>query len=76
MAEPIMPEVHSTAIARIYYSARRHELFVSFNSGRVYVYFGVPEQEYRDFLAAPSLGQYFNEHIRDHYDYRELKATA
>jgi hypothetical protein len=36
----------------------------------------VPEQEYRDFLAAPSLGQYFNEHIRDHYDYRELKATA
>lgn len=71
-----MPEVQSTAIARIYYSARRHELFVSFTSGRVYVYFGVPEEEYRDFLAASSLGQYFNEHIRDHYDYRELKASA
>jgi hypothetical protein len=76
VAEPIMPEVHSTAIARIYYSARRHELFVSFTSGRVYVYFGVAEQEYRGFLAAPLPGQYFNEHIRDRYDYRELKATA
>jgi hypothetical protein len=49
---------------------------VSFNSGRVYVYFGVPEREYRDFLAASSAGQYFNERIRDHYDYRELKASA
>jgi hypothetical protein len=71
-----MPEVHSAAITRVYYSARRHELFVSFTSGRVYVYFGVPEREYRDFLAASSLGQYFNEHIRNRYEYRELKATA
>jgi hypothetical protein len=76
VAEPIMPEVHSTAIARIYYSARRHELFVSFASSRVYVYFGVPEEEYRGFLAASSLGQYFNERIRGRYDYRELKASA
>lgn len=71
-----MPEVHSSAIARIYYSARRHELFVSFISGRVYVYFDVPQKDYDDFLAAASLGQYFNEHIRSRYEYRELKASA
>ena len=37
-----MSAMQSTAIERIYYSARRHELFVAFKSGRVYVYFGVP----------------------------------
>jgi hypothetical protein len=71
-----MPEVESSAIDRIYYSARRHELFVAFKSGRVYVYFGVPQQEYDHFLSAPSLGQYFNYRIRDRYDYRELKSSA
>jgi hypothetical protein len=72
----VMPKVESSAIERIYYSARRRELFVAFTSGRVYVYFDVPQQEYDDFLAAPSLGQYFNLRIRDRYDYRELKASA
>jgi hypothetical protein len=71
-----MPEVQSSAIERIYYSAKRRELFVAFTSGRVYVYFGVPQQEYDDFLSAPSLGQYFNFRIRDRYEYRELKASA
>jgi hypothetical protein len=72
----VMPKVESSAIERIYYSARRRELFVAFTSGRVYVYFDVPQQEYDDFLAAPSLGPYFNLRIRDRYDYRELKASA
>lgn len=71
-----MSEIHSTAIARVYYSARRHELFVSFASGRVYVYFLVPQREYDGFLAAPSLGRYFNERIRGCYECRELKASA
>jgi len=71
-----MSAMQSTAIERIYYSARRHELFVAFRSGRVYVYFGVPGDEYRAFENAESLGRYFNARIRDHYDYRELKASA
>jgi hypothetical protein len=71
--EAYMNVTPSSVIERIYYSARRHELFVSFTSGRVYVYFGVSETEYRAFENADSLGRYFNSHIRDHYDYRELK---
>jgi len=71
-----MPEVQSSAIERIYYSAKRRELFVAFTSDRVYVYFDVPQQEYDDFLSAPSLGQYFNFRIRDRYEYRELKSTG
>jgi hypothetical protein len=71
--EAFMPEVKSSAIERIYYSTRRSELFVVFNSGRVYVYFGVPSSEYRQFLEADSLGAYFNRHIRDQYRCQELK---
>jgi len=40
---------------------------------RRYVYFDVPENIYRDFLAAPSQGEFFNLEIRDRYRYRELK---
>jgi hypothetical protein len=68
----MMPEGASSAIKRIYYSARRHELFVAFITGRVYVYFDVPPAEYDAFRDAPSLGRYFNLHIRDQYRFREL----
>jgi KTSC domain-containing protein len=71
-----MPEVHSSAITRIYYSARRRELFVSFRSGRIYVYFDVSREEYDRFLASPSQGQYFNFQIRNRYRYRELTKNA
>lgn len=67
-----MPEGISSAIKRIYYSARRRELFVAFITGRVYVYFDVSPAEYDAFRDAPSLGRYFNLHIRDHYRFREL----
>lgn len=68
-----MQELHSTAIKRIYYSARRRELYVAFHSGRVYMYLNVSQEEYDRFLGAPSLGEYFNLRIRDHYRFRELK---
>ena len=71
-----MQELHSTAIKRIYYSARRRELYVAFHSGRVYVYLDVSQEEYDRFLAGPPLGQYFNSRIRDRYRYRELKPAA
>lgn len=67
-----MPEVASAAIKRIYYSTRRHELFVAFTSGRVYVYFDVPPVAYDAFRDAPSLGRHFNLHVRDHYRFQEL----
>jgi hypothetical protein len=47
-------------------------LFVAFITGRVYVYFDVPPAEYDAFRDAPSLGRYFNLHIRDQYRFREL----
>lgn len=64
----------STSIKSIGYRADRNELLVTFTTGRRYVYFDVPAPIYRYFCNADSLGRYFNFHIRDHYDFRELPA--
>ena len=67
-----MPAVDSSAILRADYSTARRTLFVTFSSGREYIYFDVPEELYRAFLATPSPGQFFNFEIRDRYRFREL----
>ena len=67
-----MPAVDSSAILRVDYSKPHRTLFVTFSSGREYIYFDVPEALYRAFLAAPSPGQFFNFEIRDRYRFREL----
>ena len=67
-----MPQIDSSAIDKIDYRPDRRELFVTFTTGRRYVYFDVPAPIYLRFLHADSLGRYFNFNIRDHYDFREL----
>lgn len=62
----------STVIRRFDYSPERRELRVEFVSGRRYVYSDVPPEEVESLRQAFSKGSYFNRHIRDRYDYREL----
>jgi len=47
-------------------------LYLRFRSGELYSYFDVPPQQYRDFLAADSKGQYFSRNIRDCFRYQHL----
>ena len=66
-----MPEVDSSAIARIRYDRRSRELSVTFvGSGNTYTYIGVPRSEYEALLAAPSKGRHYNAFIRDRYPFR------
>lgn len=37
-----------------------------------YKYLGVPWQVYEELLEASSKGQYFNEHIKDSYEWEQL----
>jgi KTSC domain len=48
-------------------------LEIQFESGRVYQYFGVPENVFREMLNAESKGKYFNAHIRGKYRYQEIE---
>jgi hypothetical protein len=47
-------------------------LYLRFHSGELYCYFDFPPQQYRDFLAADSKGQYFSSNIRDRFRYQHL----
>jgi YD repeat-containing protein len=67
-----MPTVTSTAITRIDYDALSRRLAVTFVTGKTYAYFGVPRGVYDDFLRASSMGAFFNEQIRDRYDFALL----
>ena len=40
------------------------DLFVRFNNGALWKYSGVSEQVYNDMRGAPSIGKFFNAHIR------------
>ena len=62
-----MPKVESTAITHADYGDRARCLFVTFVTGRVYVYDGVPRDVYAALLRAPSKGEFFNGEIRDRY---------
>lgn len=62
-----MPRVDSTAITHVDYDGRARCLFVTFVTGRVYVYGGVSSKVYEALLDAPSKGEFFNREIKDQY---------
>ena len=60
------------AIREVRYSAPQKKLFVTFTTGREYVYEQVPQSVFRQLKNSASKGTYFNQNIRDHYPFREL----
>ncbi len=62
----------SSAIRNLFYVPAKRELWVTFVSGRRYVYAEVPADVFDAFKTAPSRGTFFNHEIRDRYAYREV----
>lgn len=62
----------STAIETIGYDEKVRELYVTFTSGRHYIYFDVPRGRYIGFRNSSSKGSFFNYFIRDHFDFKEV----
>jgi len=62
----------SSVIRAFDYVAASSELVVTFTTGRVYVYSGVPAAEAERFRAAFAKGVHFNRYIRDRYLCREV----
>ncbi|WIV68842.1 KTSC domain-containing protein [Natrialbaceae archaeon AArc-T1-2] len=57
--------VSSSLVNSVGYDPDEEVLEVELQNGRIYQYRDVSEEIYREFLAANSLGRYFNRHIRD-----------
>lgn len=66
-------ELDSTALAWVRYLPEQRILQVGLRTGRGYDYFDVPVDVYTDLLAAESKGRYYNHHIRNHFEYVEVR---
>ena len=55
--------VKSSAIRSIGHDAEKQILHVEFNSGQVFEYTGVTEEQHADLISATSIGKYYNENI-------------
>lgn len=64
--------VQSKEIAVVGYDAQKSILEIVFRRGGVYHYEGVPSRIHKEFLAAPSLGTYFTQNIKDAYGYTKV----
>ena len=62
----------STVIRNYLYDAAENELWITFVTGRKYVYSAVPQDVFDAFKAAFSRGTFFNREIRDRYAFREI----
>lgn len=62
----------SSVIRTFFYDVEDERLTVIFQSGRRYVYEQVPATVYREFAGTTAKGAYFNENIRDRYQFRRL----
>ena len=70
---PEMLYVDSSNIEAIGYDAGNQELHVLFlKSGETYVYYGVEEWVFQEFLQADSKGTYLNANIKSIYQYAKL----
>ena len=59
--------VHSTAIAKVGYSKRRHVLEIEFANGAIYRYLDVPPSVYRDLILAESKARFHDFNIKGKY---------
>ena len=70
----VMPKqgVASTNLASVGYDKETQTLEVEFLNGRVYQYYGVPDDMHGQLMRAPSKVQFFNAHIRDSYPFSRV----
>ena len=64
--------VESTNLASAGYDETTQTLEVQFVNGRVYQYYGVPEDIHKQLMRAASKGQFFNAHIRNSYSFSRV----
>ncbi len=72
----ILETVESDVIHAIGYDPEINLLEIIFNDGRIYQYRNVPAPVYEGLKNAESKGRYFQENIRDEFQYWQYDAQA
>jgi len=64
--------VDSSNLYAVDYAAWNGTLTITFRSGWVYEYYGVPASVCNGLLAAASPGRFHHEHIKNNYPYKRI----
>lgn len=64
--------VQSSNLVSVGFDASSSILEIEFKDGRIYQYFDVPEQVFRDLTSAPSPGSFFHQNVRGQFPYARL----
>ena len=67
-----MIQVSSSNIYAVGYDENNKIVHVQFLNNSVYIYKGVPQQEYYGLLNAPSVGSYLNQNYKNVYPYERV----
>jgi len=67
--------VESDVIHAIGYDDEISVLEIIFNSGQIYQYRNVPREVFEQFMQAESKGNYFQENIRDEFEFWQWDAA-
>lgn len=62
--------VRSSNVKSVGHDPKTNTLHVEFHGGQVHAYQGVPAEQHKAMINAPSVGKYFHQHIRDLGGYR------
>ncbi|MFN2286486.1 MAG: KTSC domain-containing protein [Anaerolineae bacterium] len=65
--------VNSTNLLSLGYDAETRTLEIEFHTRKIYRYYNVPPIVVRQLMDAPSLGEFFNFHIKDVYRWRRMR---
>jgi hypothetical protein len=63
----------SSVISAIRFDAATTTLRIIFTSGTVYDYKNVPEEVFNAMKTSSSKGIYFNQHIKNNYQFKKIK---
>lgn len=69
--QPFLLPVNSGCIATIEHIPFTETTKVDFVAGQTYNYYGIPIEVLIDWIQAPSVGKFFNQNIRNVYEYTE-----
>lgn len=73
MSLPEMTPVSSSNIGSIGYDEQNQEVYVRFLNGSLYIYRGVPINEYQNLLEASSHGSYLSTNFKNVYPYERIE---
>jgi hypothetical protein len=69
----VMPHLQSSMMTFAKYDDDACELDITFTSGKTYRYLEVPVEIYEGLLDAESKGEFFNDSIKDEFNFSEVR---